>query len=63
VALEPTLTLHESAARSLLDDLLQHYQGATDLHTVRGDLLNERSRVDKMLNSLIKIAETGSGSQ
>lgn len=52
----PTFTLHESTARSLLDKLTQHYQGASDLHTVRGDLLHERGRVDKMLDTISQLA-------
>jgi hypothetical protein len=53
---EPTVSLSEEAARTLLDQLLQYYQGATDLHTVRGDLLHERGRVDKLLNTLTDLA-------
>lgn len=60
-ALSPTITLHESAARSLLDQLLQHFQGATDLHTVRADLLHERDRRDRLEDSLTRIAEAKSG--
>jgi hypothetical protein len=53
---EPTVSLSEEAARTLLDQLLQYYQGATDLHTVRGDLLHERGRVDKLLNTISELA-------
>ena len=40
----------------LLDALLRHYQGASDMHTVRADLLHERGRVDKLTDAMIKIA-------
>lgn len=48
----PTLRLTDDAARALLDALTRHYQGATDLHTVRADLLHERGRVDKLIGIL-----------
>ena len=54
-----TLTLPEEAARALLDALLRHYQGASDMHTVRADLLHERSRVDKLTDTLIELAVAG----
>lgn len=53
----PTIRLPESAARALLDQLLQYYQGATDLHTVRGDLLHEREQRDKLTAAITRIAE------
>lgn len=53
---EPTLRLNDEAARALLDELQRHYQGATDLQTVRGDLLHERERVDKMLETISQLA-------
>lgn len=53
---EPTLKLDGESARSLLDALLRHYQGASDMHTVRSDLLHERGRVDKLTAAVIAIA-------
>jgi hypothetical protein len=53
---EPTMTLPDEVARPLLDALLRHYQGASDMHTVRADLLHERGRVDKLTDAMIKIA-------
>lgn len=53
---EPTFKLPGDAARALLDALLRHYQGASDMHTVRADLLHERGRVDKLTDAMIAIA-------
>jgi hypothetical protein len=53
---KPTITLSNDAARALLDALLRHYQGASDMHTVRSDLLNERYRVDKLITAVIDLA-------
>lgn len=58
-AVEPTIVLESDAARSLLDALLRHYQGASDMHTVRADLLHERGRVDKLTDAVIRIAGAG----
>ena len=60
---EPTIKLPGEAARALLDALLRHYQGASDMHTVRSDLLHERERVDKLTSGLLQIAIHASGSQ
>ena len=56
---EPYLTvrLPEDAGRALLDALLRHYEGASDMHTVRSDLLHERGRVDKLTDSLIRLVD------
>lgn len=53
----PTFTLQGECARALLDALLRHYQGASDMHTVRSDLLHERQRVDKLTDAVICIAK------
>jgi hypothetical protein len=58
---EPTITLSEEAARTLLDQLLQYYQGATDLHTVRSDLLHEREQRDKLTAAITRMAEANHG--
>lgn len=55
----PTLTLSNDAARALLDALMRHYQGASDMHTVRADLLHERGRVDKLMTAIIDLADKG----
>ena len=51
-----TIALDDDEARALLDALLRHYQGASDMHTVRSDLLHERARVDKLTEAIIRIA-------
>ena len=53
-----TIRLPDEAARALLDALLRHYQGASDMHTVRSDLLHERDRVDKITDALIRLTDT-----
>lgn len=45
----PTLTLPDDAGRALLEQLMRHYAGAQDLHTVRADLIHERGRVDRLI--------------
>jgi hypothetical protein len=54
-----TMVLPNDAARALLEALLRHYQGASDMHTVRADLLHERGRVDKLTDAVIRIASRG----
>jgi hypothetical protein len=60
-ATEPTLQLPGEAARALLDALLRHYEGASDMHTVRSDLLHERGRVDKLIDVISQIALESAG--
>lgn len=55
---EPTLKLNGEAARALLDALMRHYEGASDMHTARADLLHERGRADRLISALIYIAST-----
>jgi hypothetical protein len=55
-----TFQVTHEFGRALLDALLRYYQGATDMHTVRSDLLHERSRVDKMLVTISEIAKASS---
>lgn len=59
----PTLLLGEDAARALLDALVRRYEGASDMHTVRSDLLHERGRVDKLTSGLMQIAIHATDSQ
>lgn len=54
VDVAPTFKLDDESARSLLGALLRHYEGASDLRTVRGDLLHERDRVDRLIAALIE---------
>lgn len=58
---DPTIRLPEEFGRALLEGLLRFYQGASDMHTVRSDLLHERGRVDKLTDAMIEIAR-GHGS-
>lgn len=52
----PTMRLTDDFARALLDALTRHYQGASDMHTVRADMLHERDRVDRLIGTLSAIA-------
>lgn len=52
----PTMVLGHEEARALLDGLLRHYQGASDMHTARDDLLHERARVDGLIDTVSRIA-------
>jgi hypothetical protein len=52
-----TIRLPDEAGRALLDALLRHYQGASDMHTVRSDLLHERGRVDKLTDAFIRMVD------
>ena len=58
---EPTFKLPGEAARALLDALLRHYEGASDMRTVRSDLLHERGRVDKLIGTISQIAASTHG--
>lgn len=53
----PTMVLQDEAGRALLDALLRHYEGASDMRTVRSDLLHERGRVDKLTDALIRLTD------
>jgi hypothetical protein len=52
-----TLLVDDEIARGLLEELLRYYQGASDMHTVRADLLHERERVDKLIGMYADLAE------
>lgn len=52
----PTMTIPHDFARALLDALLRYYQGASDMHTVRSDLLHERGRVDNLIRVVSELA-------
>jgi len=51
-----TFSMQEEVARAFLDALLRFYQGASDMHTVRRDLLHERGRVDRLIEVVSSIA-------
>ncbi len=53
-----TFALQNEYARALLDALLRYYQGASDMHTIRADLLHERGRVDNLIRVVSEIATT-----
>lgn len=54
----PTMSLNSDVARALLDALLRHYQGASDMHTVRADLIHERGRVDKLVDHVVRLNQS-----
>jgi len=60
-AVDPGVTFQVSHdfGRALLDALLRYYQGASDMHTARADLLHERKRVDGLISTLSYIAAGG----
>ena len=51
----PTLKLGEDEARALLDALVRHYSGASDVQALRRDYDDERKRVDQLTASLIGV--------
>lgn len=53
----PTFTIPNGTARALLDALMRHYQGASDMHTVRSDLLHERGRVDRLITAVVDLSD------
>lgn len=57
MVMRPTLTLDDAAGRALLEELMRHYAGAQDLHTVRSDLLHERGRVDGLISVVSELAQ------
>lgn len=52
----PTLVLTDEVARSLLDALTRHYQGAEDTRALRRDYDAERGRVDRLIDAVVTIA-------
>jgi hypothetical protein len=60
LSVEPSMLLSNDFGRALLDALLRHYQGASDMHTLRSDYLHERGRVDKLTDVIGDIAKTQS---
>lgn len=50
----PSLRLPEDIARALLDALVAHYGGHSDMRRLRADYDQERKRVDKMIDHLIE---------
>ena len=56
VQADPTIRLNHNEGRALLDALLRYYQGASDMHTARADLLHERGRVDQLLGVMTELA-------
>jgi hypothetical protein len=59
-AVSPYLMLPDSLARKLLDALAAHYGGVSEARQMRKDLDAERGRVDKLLDTVSRIAETNS---
>lgn len=55
VVQRPTFQFTNDVGRATLEALMHHYEGASDLHTVRSDLIHERGRVDKMIDHLIAL--------
>jgi hypothetical protein len=51
-----TFSIPDEFGRELLEQLLRHYQGASDMHTVRSDMLHERMRVDKLMSVIMDLA-------
>lgn len=49
----PSLVLPHEIARSLLDALLRRYEGSQDHHTLRADLVYERSRRERLETALL----------
>jgi len=52
----PTLAIPRDFAIALMNALLQHFQGAEDTQTLRGDYLHERERVDKLIGAVVDLA-------
>lgn len=48
------LRLDEDAARAMYEALARHFGGAPDMAVIRRDYDHEKSRVDKMLDALIR---------
>jgi hypothetical protein len=46
--------MDEDVARALMDALVKHFGGSTEVQTLRTDYLAERGRVDKMIGYLTR---------
>lgn len=55
----PSFRLPIGMARKLLDELTRHFQGSSDVQTLRSDYMAERKRVDLMINALIENGSSG----
>jgi hypothetical protein len=55
---KPTFSFNGEEARALHEALAGFYQGSPDLHMVRADLIHERGRVDRMMETMMRLAET-----
>lgn len=49
----PTMVIPRDFAIVLMNALLKHFEGASDMHTLRSDFLHERGRVDKMMEHVM----------
>lgn len=56
--IKPTLTLPCGSGRTLLQALVEHYQGAEDTRALRRDYDAERKRVDDQAKVIADIART-----
>jgi len=52
----PTMIIPRDFAIVLMNALLKHFEGASDMHTLRSDFLHERGRVDKMMEHVLFVA-------
>ena len=56
VAVEPTMTLGNDEAITLLNALHEHFKGPTDARQVRADLDHERQKRDEIEDVIARIA-------
>jgi hypothetical protein len=52
----PSLLLPDEFGRALLDELVTHYGGHSDVRSLRRDYDAERKRVDTLTDAIIKVA-------
>lgn len=50
----PSLVMEDDLGRALLDALIMHYGGATNVRQLRADYDHERSRVDKLIEHIME---------
>lgn len=50
----PSLVMEDDLGRALLDALITHYGGATNVRQLRADYEHERGRVDKLIEHIME---------
>lgn len=56
VDFKPSFSIGAEEARALFEALAQHFHGADDARALRADYNDERKRVDKLTDAIVRVA-------